>query len=139
MRLTNFVAAFAFLAGAGAAAIAVDDVAEDVAKGEEEAQLFYEMTPLNVGVVVAGRSRGNILFNIILEASDAKVRARLKSEEPKLRAAFITHLGDYFRLRYEPDRALDLTYMTAVLQQAADEVMGGPKATVLIQEARLSR
>ena len=113
--------------------------AQDAARGEKEAALFYEMHPLNIGVVYNGRSRGNLLLLITLEAEDNRTREALEFSEPPLRSAYISALGDYFRLRYDPAKPLDLQYLTAVLQGATDSALHHENARVWIQEARLSQ
>lgn len=112
---------------------------DEKAKGQQESQLFHRMAPLNVGVFQRGRSYGNVLFEITLEAAELADTELLLANEVRLRSAFIDHLQRYFDLRYDPARPLDLTYMTAVLQGACDEALHGEHATVLIQAARLSR
>lgn len=113
--------------------------AQDAARGEEESQLFYEMYPLNIGVFQRGRSHGNMLFRIVLEADTLKTRETLDGLEPRLRSAYISALGDYFHLRYNPKLPIDVTYVTAILQQATDKTLAHEHVAVLIQEARLSK
>lgn len=125
------------LAVSAASAASADLAAQDLGAGEREGALYFEMEPLNVGVVQDGRLYGNVRLQLVLEAQDLPARARAEALAPKLRSVYITALSNYFRLRYEPRRSLDLDYMTAVLQQATDEVLEGPHANVLIQEARL--
>ncbi|MBB4212477.1 hypothetical protein EV659_11151 [Rhodothalassium salexigens DSM 2132] len=111
----------------------------DVAEGEQESKLFYELEPLNVAVVQRGRFHGSLRLNLVLEATDADARAQVISVTPRLRDAYISNLSFYVRERYDPRSHVNVAYVAALLQEATDEILGGPHADVLVQEARLIR
>ncbi len=95
------------------------------------AESFMPMPSLSVAVVQRGSTRGTLVVDMGLDIQDAALRARARSNEPRLRDALRTALSNYAGAYYRERTAPDPTTLARLMQSAVDRSLGAGGAQVL--------
>ncbi|MEN0652992.1 MULTISPECIES: Tat pathway signal protein [Hyphobacterium] len=93
---------------------------------------FVPLAPLTATLQADYRLRGILQIEAGLEIPDRRLRARAEEMMPRLRNAYVTQLSIYAGANYRYGEMPDADRISAMLQQATDDILGQEGAQILL-------
>lgn len=96
------------------------------------AESYLPMPTLAACVLRRYSTQGTIVVDMGIDVPNAELRRRANANGPRLRDALRTALSNYANIYYRDRTQPDPEALTRLLQQAADQTLGGPGGRVLL-------
>lgn len=96
---------------------------------------WVSVSPINVAVLRRNRIQGMFLVEFGLDIPDEAMRAKAEATLPRMRDVWLRSMSDFATTRVKIGRQADLATLTSRLQTTTDQMLGGPGAKVLLQQA----
>jgi flagellar basal body-associated protein FliL len=96
---------------------------------------WLAVDPITVAIMRQNRIQGIFLIEFGLDIPDAKLHGRASETLPRLRDAWLRAMSDFAATRVRIGRQADLDALTQRLQATTDQMLAGPGARVLLQQA----
>ncbi|MCC6921391.1 MAG: hypothetical protein IT548_19535 [Alphaproteobacteria bacterium] len=96
---------------------------------------WVSVDPMIVAIMRQNRVQGIFLVEFGLDIPDEGLRNRASATLPRLRDAWLRAMSDFASTRIRVGRQADLDLLTQRLQTTTDQMLAGPGAQVLLQQA----
>ena len=96
---------------------------------------WVAVDPITVAVMRQNRVKGVFLVEFGLDVEDEAMRGKAQEILPIMRDAWLRAMSDFAQTRVRIGRQADLDALTTRLQATTDQLLDGPGAKVLLQQA----
>jgi len=117
----------------------ITPAAASAEEGAAQGPSYIRMKSVSVSALNRGRVRGLVTVRPVLEVGEGASAASVEAARPRLRDAFYRVLNQMAATYIDVERPLDLDFITRVLQNETDRLVGPHGATVLLALATARR
>jgi hypothetical protein len=120
-------------------AYAAPEVESRTPRKISSAESYISTSTLSAAITRDYSFAGLLVVDAGFDVPDAALRARIERMKPRMTDALRTALANYTQTRYRAGTAPDPEMISAMLQQAADRIIGGPGAKLLLSNVMVQR